>query len=72
MSAARPPLQVRVPNGPYVRILIDPRASIYDAKLAIATAVLMPIDSFGLQNDSGVTVVYPELTGDWTAVALRG
>lgn len=72
MEAARPPLQVRVPNGPYVRVLIDPRSSMDDAKLAVATAVFMPVGSFGLQNDTGVTVIYPELTGDWTAVALRG
>lgn len=72
MLAARTLLRVRAPDGPYKTIVHVPGASTFDVKIAVAVAVGMPVDTFGLENDTGVTVPHAELTGDWTAVAVRG
>lgn len=70
MEAALP-LRVCVQGGAYRTIRIGPRAASIDVERAIALAVRLPVGTFGLENDTGVsTTIDADLTGDWTAVPL--
>ena len=67
--ADSPSFEVRLPGGEYKEVLLAPGASGLDVKEVVAGAVGLPMGTFFLKNDAGVsTVFHSGLTGRWTAV----